>query len=245
MRHTLVFTLTALLLAAPATAAHKPKPHRHTKHAKVAHTAKLVARANLTGTAVGWLTALSSSALTVRSDDREATCTLGDRSPKVGDVHIGDQVKIACADGVLTAIANVDVHVESITAVGTLAARSDASVTVDTEKGDVTCKRTDASPKLGDLRAGDRVKAACTNGALTAIVKLDAPPAPPVTPSAVTGGVGPITALTTAGLTLRTDGGDMTCRLTGDSRVPVEFHVGDVVKVACLNGQLIAIARLG
>jgi hypothetical protein len=238
MRHTLVLTLTALVLAAPATAAHKPKPH---EHAKRAHSSKAVARAKFTGTAVGKLTELSSTSLTVRSDDREATCTVGDDSPKLGFFHTGDRVKVSCANGFLTAIANLDAQVETTTAVGVLSARSDASVTISTEKGDVTCRRADASPKLGDLRVGDRVKAACTNGALTAIVKLDPPP---VTPSVITGGVGPVTALTTAGLTLHTDAGDMTCRLTGDSRVPVEFHVGDVVKMSCLNGQLIAIAKL-
>ena len=84
MRQTLLIAMTALLLAAPASAANKPKHSKHhKKHAKVTHVSKLADRASdFSGTAAGTLVALSASSLTVRSDDRGVNCTLGDGSPQ-------------------------------------------------------------------------------------------------------------------------------------------------------------------
>ena len=36
--------------------------------------------------------------------DRETTCTLGPYSPKLGDFHVGENVKICCTNGVLAGI---------------------------------------------------------------------------------------------------------------------------------------------
>jgi len=49
---------------------------------------------------------LSSLSLTVHNDEHgDITCRLTDGSPHVGDFHVGDHVKLACADGVLKLIA--------------------------------------------------------------------------------------------------------------------------------------------
>jgi hypothetical protein len=295
--------MTALLLAAPASAAHKPKHPKHQqKHPKHQQVSKLARQgSDFTGTAAGTLAALSTSALTVRSDDRGVNCTLGDDSPKVGDFHVRDKVKVSCSNGVLTAITKLTPPpppppVVPQTAVGTLGALSDAAVTVQTERGDVTCTRGDGSPKLGDFHVGDRVKATCANGVLTALAKLDVTTIAtgvlkgffdgnavvtsdggdktcsrgPTSPSSdgfragdkvkmtclngvltalahvddYTGGTGTLTALSTASLTVHTDGGDVTCNLTGDSPIPTQFHVGDNVKVACKNGLAYSVTKM-
>jgi hypothetical protein len=238
MRQTLLIAMTALLLAAPASAAHKPKhPKHHKKHAKVTHVSKLVNRASdFSGTAAGTLVALSASSLTVRSDDRGVNCTLGDGSPRLGDFHVGDKVKVTCTNGVLNTIARLappPPPVETQTATGTLTALSDAAVTVHTERGDVTCTRGSGSPKLGDFHLGDVVKAACANGVLTVLAHVDL----------YTGGTGTLTALSPASLTVHTDGGDVTCNLTGDSPIPTQFHVGDSVKMSCKNGLAYSVTK--
>jgi len=57
-------------------------------------------------TTAGTLTLLSSLSLTVHNDEHgDLTCRLTDGSPHVGDFHVGDHVKLACADGVLKLIA--------------------------------------------------------------------------------------------------------------------------------------------
>jgi len=304
MRQTLLIAMTALLVAAPASAAHKPKHpnhHKHAKHAKVTQSSKFgKTEPGFSGSAAGTITALSASLLTIRSDDRAVGCTLGDGSPKLGDFHVGDKVKLTCTNGVLTAIAKLapppPPPVVTQTTVGTLTAMSDASVTVHGERGDVTCTRGDGSPKLGDFHLGDPVKVSCANGVLTAIGKLDVTtittgvlngfydgnvavtgdgglksctrgPTSPASDGfrpgdrvkmtcvngiltaiahadAYTGGTGTLTALSTSSLTVHTDGGDVTCNLTGDSPIPSQFHVGDNVKVACKNGLAYSVTKV-
>jgi len=58
-------------------------------------------------TTAGTLTVLSSTSLTVHNNEEhgDITCRLTDGSPHVGDFHVGDHVKLACADGVLKLIA--------------------------------------------------------------------------------------------------------------------------------------------
>jgi hypothetical protein len=57
--------------------------------------------------AYGLITALDVSSLTIHSAEHgDLTCTLGERSPRLGDFHVGDRVKVGCTDGrVLVAIA--------------------------------------------------------------------------------------------------------------------------------------------
>ena len=40
------------------------------------------------------------------------------------------------------------------------------------EHGDVSCRVTDGSPRLGDYHVGDRVKLGCAGGVLKLIAKL-------------------------------------------------------------------------
>jgi hypothetical protein len=57
-------------------------------------------------TTAGTLTALSTLSLTVHNEEHgDTTCRLTDGSPRLGDYHIGDHVKVFCADGVLKLIA--------------------------------------------------------------------------------------------------------------------------------------------
>jgi ribosomal protein L21E len=190
--------------------------------------------------ATGTICALSASSLTVHNDEHDLTCTLADNSPKLGDYHVGDKVKMYCTSGVLVAIARLDGPAPGDTVqtgLGTLTALSDASVTVHTDSRNLTCTRNAASPKLGDYHVGDKVKIACTNGFLTAIAKVDAPP--PVT----TYGTGTVSALSTTSITVHNDERDLTCTLTDASPKLGDYHVGDRVKIYCTNGALVAIAR--
>jgi hypothetical protein len=188
----------------------------------------------LSGSALGTIGALSSSSITVHTDGGEVTCAVTDRSPRLGDYHLGDKVKIACADGVLTAIAKVEPPADVQTAFGTLTALTDAALTVHTEKGDVTCTRGDRSPRLGDFHLGDKVKMACTNGVLTAIVKVEV----------TMGAAGVLTAVTDASVSVLTDGGERTCTRGPNSPSLAGFAVGDKVKMACTNGVLTTIANV-
>jgi hypothetical protein len=57
-------------------------------------------------TTAGTLTVLSSTSLTVHNEEHgDLRCRLTDGSPPLGDYHVGDHVKLACADGVLKQIA--------------------------------------------------------------------------------------------------------------------------------------------
>jgi hypothetical protein len=124
--------------------------------------------------------------------------------------------------------------------VGTISVLTPASITLPTERGDVTCARSDGSPRLGDYyHVGDKVKFACTEGVLTAITKLEAP-APEVQT-----GLGTLTALSDTSLTVHTETGDLTCKLGEGSPRLGDYHVSDLVKVSCTNGVLTAIARVG
>jgi hypothetical protein len=188
----------------------------------------------LSGSALGTISALAAASITVHTDGGDVTCAVAERSPKLGDYHVGDKVKIACADGVLTTIAKVVPPADIQTVLGTLTALTDTSLTVHTEKGDVTCTRNDHSPRVGDLRVGDRVKMACTRGVLTAIAKVEL----------TMGATGVLTAFGDASVTVLTDGGARTCTRGPNSPSLAGFAVGDKVKIACTNGVLTSIAKV-
>jgi hypothetical protein len=113
----------------------------------------------------------------VHTDGGYVTCTVGDGSPSVANVKVGDTVKIGCLDGVLKVLARPDTapgtgdaH-PATTVAGTLTALSTSSLTVHGEHGDVTCT-VPATARLGDFHVGDRVGMACVDGALLKLVKL-------------------------------------------------------------------------
>ena len=50
--------------------------------------------------AFGSITALDPSSLTIHNAEHgDLTCMLGERSPRLGDFHVGDRVKLGCTDG--------------------------------------------------------------------------------------------------------------------------------------------------
>ncbi len=126
--------------------------------------------------AAGTVSAVSSTSLTVHTDGGEVTCLVGDGSPSVGNVHVGDKVKVGCLDGVLKILALSDTASGSAgghtatAAEGTLTALSSTSVTVHGDHGDVSCT-VPATAHLGDFHVGDHVGMACLDGALVKLVK--------------------------------------------------------------------------
>ena len=129
----------------------------------------------------GTVSAVSTTSLTVHTDGGDVTCSVGDGSPSVAEVHVGDKVKIGCVDGVLKVIARADTPPpppppptgDVVTVGGTISALSDTSLTVhNAEHGDVTCTLGPSSPRLGDFHVGDRVGMACAGGVLVKIVRL-------------------------------------------------------------------------
>jgi hypothetical protein len=128
-------------------------------------------------TGAGTISALSTDSITFHTDGGDVTCTVGEGSPSVADVHVGDKVKVGCLDGVLKVIVRSDSATGSAgghtatTLAGTLTALSASSVTVHGEHGDVSCT-VPATAHLGDFHVGDRVGMACVDGALLKLVKL-------------------------------------------------------------------------
>jgi hypothetical protein len=126
-------------------------------------------------TGLGTLSALSSTSLTVHTDAGDVSCALGDGSPKLGDFHVGDRVKFACRNAVLTALYKADPPKPAPvvrTGQGTISALTSTAVTVHTDGGDVGCALGETSPKLGDFHVGDHVKFYCTDELLSGIVRI-------------------------------------------------------------------------
>jgi hypothetical protein len=135
----------------------------------------------VTTTGGGTVTAVSATSLTLHNSEHgDLTCTVGSSSPSVAEVHVGDLVKVGCANGVLVILVRgtttpppVPPAPVTLTAGGTLTALTTTSITVhNDEHGDVTCSLTDGSPALGDYQVGNHVGIACTGGVLKAIEKL-------------------------------------------------------------------------
>jgi hypothetical protein len=140
----------------------------------------------------GTVTAFDSGSISVASGDHVYTCTLGDGSPSLAAVHVGDRVLVGCRVGTnllvllrpLAPAAPTPVDTTpptnttppqpvTWTAGGTLTALTSTSLTVhNDEHGDTTCSLSDGSPHLGDYHLGDHVAVACTDGVLKQIEKL-------------------------------------------------------------------------
>jgi hypothetical protein len=52
----------------------------------------------------GTISALSTSSVTVHTDGGDVSCALGEKSPKLGDFHVGDRVKFYCTNDVLSGL---------------------------------------------------------------------------------------------------------------------------------------------
>ncbi|MHB8643062.1 MAG: hypothetical protein ACYDA3_09290 [Gaiellaceae bacterium] len=139
---------------------------------------------------------------------------------------------------------------KTFTAVGTLVARTATSVTVQSGTATVACSFSKSSPRVADVSVGNRVKIACSKGVVVAIGKVSDtpktaapkadPPKPPVTTRAARG---TLSALSAASVTVTTDGGDVTCSVGDSSPKLGDFHVGDKVKLYCVNDLVYALVK--
>ncbi len=141
----------------------------------------------------GVVTAFDAASISVKSGDHIFTCTLGDGSPSLGDLHVGDRAAIGCRVGsnLLVLLKRLPAattppplppapeptppppHVDLATFAGTLTALGTTSLTIHSdEHGDFSCHVTDGSPKLGDYHVGDHVGIGCADGVLKQIAKL-------------------------------------------------------------------------
>ena len=198
-------------------------------------------------TGAATISALSATTVTFHSEERDVTCTLNDGSPHLGDYHVGDSVKFGCLNGALVAIVKADggavsgAH-KTLGAAGTVSAVSAISLSVHTDGGDVTCSVGDGSPSVAGVRVGDKVKIGCLDGVLKVVAPSDGPSGSgdghPATTVA-----GTLTALSTASLTVHGEHGDVTCTVPASAHLG-DFHVGDRVGMACVDGALLKLVKL-
>ena len=137
-------------------------------------------------TAGGTITALDSSSITVRGE-RNLTCGLTGDSFIPREFKVGDEVGIACIDGIVRKIVRLPQATEppattsttkattttptvTLSATGAITALGEAAISVHGDH-DTSCTLASTSPKLGDYKLGDKVKITCTNGVLTGIVR--------------------------------------------------------------------------
>ena len=140
----------------------------------------------------GTVAAVDATGLTLNTDHGPVTCTIGDGSPSVATLHVGDKIGMGCKAPTmqLVLIRNLDDGGTTTTptdptpaptpptthvvtgAAGTLSALTDGSLTVHTDGGEVTCTIGPSSPSLASFAVGDRVKMACWDGVLHEIAKV-------------------------------------------------------------------------
>jgi hypothetical protein len=194
----------------------------------------------------GAITALTDTSISLHDGDRDITCTLGPDSPKTDGFKIGQHAKVACADGVLVAIAAPEVGRYYV---GTVATVTDGALTLTTEHGPVTCTITLLSPSTASLNVGDKVGMGCRASTMELVllrrVEADAPTTPPAPTTHTELHVkGVIRELGDRGLALTTDGGNVACT-RGDNSPSFEgYAVGDTVAVSCVDGVLTAIEKV-
>jgi hypothetical protein len=195
----------------------------------------------------GVITALSDSSISLHDGARDITCAIGASSPSTGGAKVGQHLNVTCANGVLVAIAPVTsgrAYEGTVTAIGA------TSITVHTPNGDGTCAVGAGSPSVADVKVGDRVLAGCAAGTnqLVLLKKLapsGSPPPPPPPPGdghAVTV-AGTLSALSSSSLTVHGEHGDVTCTVPATARLG-DFHVGDHVGMACVDGALLKLVKL-
>jgi hypothetical protein len=137
--------------------------------------------------------------------------------------------------------------------VGAITTLTTASIAVTGDRN-LTCTVGPESPALGDYHLGDRVKIGCVNGVLYVIARTgDAPPPVSTTTRTTTttaeasstttvgtttaGGSGTLTGLSSSSVTVTGDR-SLTCAVGATSPSTAAFHVGDAVKIGCVNGVL-------
>jgi len=193
----------------------------------------------------GAITELTDSSISLHDGDRDLTCSLGPDSPTTDGFKVGQHARVACADGVLVAIAAPELGRYYV---GTVATLTDGSITLTTEHGPATCTITALSPKTDSLKVGDKVGMGCRASTMELVLlrRLDgdapAPPAP--TTHTELHAQGAIRELGDRGLALTTDGGNVAC-LRGEHSPSLDgYAVGDSVAVSCVDGVLTAIEHV-
>jgi hypothetical protein len=203
-------------------------------------------------TFAGAVTAAGDGSISLHDGDRDLTCSIGASSPSTAGVKVGQHVKVSCSNGVLVTLAPVTSGDAGRAYEGTVTALSTTSITVHTDKGDGTCALGDGSPSVADVKVGDRVLAGCKVGTsqLVYLKKLAASADKPSgekpngagAAHKTTGAAGTVSALSATSLTVHTDGGDVTCTVDGGSPTVANVHVGDKVKMGCVDGVLTVLA---
>lgn len=203
----------------------------------------------------GAITALSDGSISLHDGGRDVTCSIDASSPSTAGFAVGQHAKVACVNGVLTAIAAVtppprrdpkpagDPPKKTVDALGTLTALSASSITVHTDGGDITCTVGDGSPSGAGLAVGDRVKMGCVDGKLVALAKAGAEPGDGPHPATTASGT--IAALSSTSVTVHNaEHGDVTCSVGASSPSLGDYHLGDRVGIGCVDGALVKIVRL-
>jgi hypothetical protein len=194
--------------------------------------------------------------------ERPLTCALGPASPRLGDFHVGDRVKVACQNGFLVAIAadsptgppattSAPTTTSATTTAGgngTLTALTPTSLTVTGDRS-LTCSVGSSSPATGQFHVGAAVKIGCVNGALYYIVGATPPPSTTTTsttPTTITSanayGIGTISGLSPTTISV-TGESPLTCEIGSSSPPLGDYHVGDAVKLGCQNHVLYGIIK--
>ncbi len=196
----------------------------------------------------GAVTVLANGSITLHDGDRDLTCTINATSPSTADVKTGQHVRVSCVGGVLATLSPITVQApggdkpQGQTGAGVISVVSTTSVTVHNEEhGDLTCTVGPASPRLGDYKVGDKVTFGCVNSVLVAIAKVTSGTGDGT--HHTVGAAGTVSAVSFHSLTVHTDGGEVTCTIGAGSPSVAELHVGDAVKIGCLDGILTVVTR--
>jgi hypothetical protein len=218
----------------------------------------------------GSIVALGERSISVQTERFRVTCAVREKSPSLDGFAKGDRVMMICRQArrgfVLARIrhlqtstaTNGDGEVKTVTFGGAITALSDTSISLHDGNRDLTCAITAASPSTGDAKVGDHLRVTCKNGVLAGVAPVGPPPAPkPVEPPRqpeppkpaptthqFTGAIGTIAVIGDASVTVHNAEHDLTCTLGASSPKLGDFHVGDRVKVLCIDGALTTIARV-
>jgi hypothetical protein len=197
----------------------------------------------------GTVSAVGATSITVHTAHGDGTCAVGDGSPSVADVTVGDRVLAGCKAVtnqlvLLKKLAASTDAPKSQTGAGTVSAVSATSLTVHTDGGNLTCSVGDGSPSVADVKVGDLVKVGCLGGVLKALVRPDTTPPPaPGDDHTATTVAGTLSALSVSSLTVHGEHGDVSCVVPATARLG-DFHVGDRVGMACADGVLVKLVKL-
>jgi hypothetical protein len=212
----------------------------------------------------GVVASISASAVSVQdAKGVVTTCSLASKSPSLAGYSVGERVRMQCvrAKGQLVlarvralpaASASPTDETRPVTFAGAITALSDTSISLHDGNRDLTCAIDDTSPSTDGFAVGQHAAVACAKGVLAKIATITRPaPSPPPTtttpttppPHKTLGAQGVLTALSSSSVTVHTDGGDVTCTVGANSPALGDFQVGDRVKMACVDGIVVALAK--